>query len=83
MTNNYHQPSDEWSAQWPFTGMARDLGMLYSLGRDLAAVGVRYAEVTVTPVSHLALGIAPQALAAALTEGRRQVRAATPALREP
>jgi Zn-dependent M28 family amino/carboxypeptidase len=36
VTNNYHQPSDEWSAQWPFTGMARDLGMLYSLGRDLA-----------------------------------------------
>ncbi|HEY1151513.1 MAG TPA: M28 family metallopeptidase [Pseudoduganella sp.] len=35
-TNNYHQPSDEWSAQWPFTGMARDLEVLYSLGRDLA-----------------------------------------------
>jgi Zn-dependent M28 family amino/carboxypeptidase len=33
---NYHQPSDEWSAQWPFTGMARDLEVLYSLGRDLA-----------------------------------------------
>ncbi|WP_373924740.1 M28 family metallopeptidase [Duganella sp. CY15W] len=36
VTNNYHQPSDEWSANWPFTGMAHDLGMLYSLGRDLA-----------------------------------------------
>jgi Zn-dependent M28 family amino/carboxypeptidase len=35
-SNNYHQPSDEWSAQWPFTGMARDLEVLYSLGRDLA-----------------------------------------------
>jgi Zn-dependent M28 family amino/carboxypeptidase len=35
-TNNYHQPSDEWSAQWSFKGMAHDLGMLYSLGRDLA-----------------------------------------------
>jgi Zn-dependent M28 family amino/carboxypeptidase len=35
-TNNYHQPSDEWSAQWPFTGMARDLELLYALGRDLA-----------------------------------------------
>ena len=34
--NNYHQPSDEWDAKWPFTGMARDLGVLYSLGRDLA-----------------------------------------------
>jgi len=33
---NYHQPSDEWSAQWPFTGMAHDLGMLYAVGRDLA-----------------------------------------------
>jgi len=35
-TDNYHQPSDEWSAKWQFTGMAHDLGMLYSLGRDLA-----------------------------------------------
>ncbi|CAN7694738.1 M28 family metallopeptidase [Pseudoduganella sp. LjRoot289] len=35
-TNNYHQPSDEWSAQWPFTGMARDLELLYAVGRDLA-----------------------------------------------
>lgn len=49
--------------------------LVVGLGRDLAAVGVRYAEVTVTPVSHLAVGIAPQALADALTEGRRQVRA--------
>ncbi|WP_374046788.1 M28 family metallopeptidase [Massilia sp. YIM B02763] len=32
----YHQPADEWKADWPFTGMARDLDMLYSLGRDLA-----------------------------------------------
>ena len=35
-TNNYHQPSDEWSAKWSFTGMAHDLGMLYALGSDLA-----------------------------------------------
>ncbi|GJI98570.1 M28-family zinc peptidase [Duganella caerulea] len=35
-TNNYHQPSDEWNANWPFTGMAHDLGLLYGLGRDLA-----------------------------------------------
>ena len=34
--NNYHQPSDEWSAQWTFAGMARDLEMLYGLGADLA-----------------------------------------------
>jgi Zn-dependent M28 family amino/carboxypeptidase len=32
----YHQPADEWSASWPFTGMARDLGLLYAVGRDLA-----------------------------------------------
>jgi Zn-dependent M28 family amino/carboxypeptidase len=36
VANSYHQPADEWSASWPFTGMARDLDMLYSLGRDLA-----------------------------------------------
>jgi Zn-dependent M28 family amino/carboxypeptidase len=35
-SNNYHQPSDEWDAKWPFTGMARDLQVLYGLGRDLA-----------------------------------------------
>jgi len=36
VTNNYHQPSDEWHAEWTFEGMQRDLEMLYSLGRDLA-----------------------------------------------
>ena len=36
VTNNYHQPSDEWSDKWSFAGMSHDLGMLYSLGRDLA-----------------------------------------------
>jgi Zn-dependent M28 family amino/carboxypeptidase len=36
VANAYHQPADEWSASWPFTGMARDLGILYSVGRDLA-----------------------------------------------
>ena len=34
--DHYHQPSDEWQASWPFTGMARDLGILYTLGNDLA-----------------------------------------------
>ncbi|HWR95904.1 MAG TPA: M28 family metallopeptidase [Arenimonas sp.] len=33
---HYHQASDEWQASWPFTGMARDLQVLYTLGRDLA-----------------------------------------------
>ncbi|GGZ55281.1 M28-family zinc peptidase [Lysobacter xinjiangensis] len=32
----YHQPADQWEASWTFAGMAHDLGMLYTLGRDLA-----------------------------------------------
>ena len=32
----YHQPADEWQAGWTFTGMARDLQLLYSVGHDLA-----------------------------------------------
>jgi len=47
--------------------------LVVGLGRDLAAVNVRYAEVTVTPISHLTQGIPAQALANALSEGRRQV----------
>ena len=33
---NYHQPSDEWRAEWTFEGMARDLNILYAVGRELA-----------------------------------------------
>jgi Zn-dependent M28 family amino/carboxypeptidase len=33
---NYHQPSDEWHAEWTFEGMARDLNILYGVGRELA-----------------------------------------------
>jgi Zn-dependent M28 family amino/carboxypeptidase len=33
---HYHQPSDEWSPQWDFTGMAQDVELLHDLGRDLA-----------------------------------------------
>jgi Zn-dependent M28 family amino/carboxypeptidase len=36
VAKNYHQPSDEWRAEWTFEGMQRDLDILYSLGRDLA-----------------------------------------------
>jgi Zn-dependent M28 family amino/carboxypeptidase len=36
ITNNYHQPSDQWKAEWTFDGMARDLDILYAVGRDLA-----------------------------------------------
>ncbi|MGH8032637.1 MAG: M28 family metallopeptidase [Luteimonas sp.] len=34
--DRYHQPADQWQADWTFTGMARDLQLLYTLGRDLA-----------------------------------------------
>ena len=33
---HYHQPSDEWSPQWDFTGMAQDVQLMHNLGRDLA-----------------------------------------------
>jgi Zn-dependent M28 family amino/carboxypeptidase len=33
---HYHQPSDEWSTAWDFTGMAEDDQLLHNLGRDLA-----------------------------------------------
>jgi Zn-dependent M28 family amino/carboxypeptidase len=33
---HYHQPSDEWQASWKFTGMARDLQLLYTVGSQLA-----------------------------------------------
>ncbi|MGS1016012.1 M28 family metallopeptidase [Allosphingosinicella humi] len=35
--DKYHQPADEWSADWDLSGMTADLGMLYDLGRDLAS----------------------------------------------
>lgn len=34
--NRYHQRGDEWSSSWSFTGMARDLSILYHFGFDLA-----------------------------------------------
>jgi Zn-dependent M28 family amino/carboxypeptidase len=34
--NRYHQPGDEWSADWDLSGMAQDVSLLYDLGRDLA-----------------------------------------------
>ncbi|GAA3892053.1 M28 family metallopeptidase [Sphingomonas limnosediminicola] len=36
VTKHYHQPSDEWSPAWDFTGMAQDVQLLHNLGRDLA-----------------------------------------------
>jgi Zn-dependent M28 family amino/carboxypeptidase len=32
----YHQPGDQWQADWSFTGIAHDLRLLYTLGSDLA-----------------------------------------------
>ncbi|MCC4588977.1 M28 family metallopeptidase [Xanthomonas sp. NCPPB 1067] len=32
----YHQQGDEWKPDWSFAGAARDLGVLYALGRQLA-----------------------------------------------
>jgi len=32
----YHQPGDEWRADWSFTGMAHDLPLLYRVGETLA-----------------------------------------------
>ncbi|MFD1297112.1 M28 family metallopeptidase [Lysobacter gummosus] len=34
--DRYHQPADQWESTWTFTGMARDLQVLYTLGNDLA-----------------------------------------------
>jgi Zn-dependent M28 family amino/carboxypeptidase len=36
VANRYHQPADEWRADWTFAGMSHDLGVLYSVGSDLA-----------------------------------------------
>jgi Zn-dependent M28 family amino/carboxypeptidase len=36
ITRRYHQPGDEWQASWSFTGMARDLQVLYAVGSELA-----------------------------------------------
>jgi Zn-dependent M28 family amino/carboxypeptidase len=33
---HYHQPSDEWQANWDFSGMAEDVQLMHNLGRDLA-----------------------------------------------
>ena len=48
--------------------------LVTGLAANLATAGVRYAEVTVTPLSHLSVGIAPTELADALTTGRELAR---------
>ncbi|MEQ7123308.1 adenosine deaminase [Actinopolymorpha sp. B11F2] len=47
------------------------VALVVGLARDAARSNVRYAEVTVTPTSHLRAGIAPDELAEALTQGRQ------------
>lgn len=44
------------------------------LARELAAQNVRYAEVTVTPMTHVARGVPGDALLAGLAEGRARAR---------
>jgi Zn-dependent M28 family amino/carboxypeptidase len=34
--DRYHQPADEWQADWSFTGMVQDLQLLHRVGSDLA-----------------------------------------------
>ncbi|MFP5346715.1 MAG: adenosine deaminase [Actinomycetes bacterium] len=46
--------------------------LVVGLARDLAANTVRYAEVTVTPYSHLLVGIPATDITAALENGRRR-----------
>jgi len=36
VAKRYHQPADEWQANWTFGGMTVDLGVLYLLGAELA-----------------------------------------------
>ena len=36
VTKSYHQPSDEWSPTWDFTGMAQDAALLHAVGMRLA-----------------------------------------------
>jgi Zn-dependent M28 family amino/carboxypeptidase len=34
--NRYHQPADEWRADWDLSGQAMDIGLFYEIGADLA-----------------------------------------------
>jgi Zn-dependent M28 family amino/carboxypeptidase len=36
VVKRYHQPADEWQADWDLTGQAIDDGLIYKLGRTLA-----------------------------------------------
>ena len=45
--------------------------LVVGLAADLARNNVRYAELTVTPIAHLEMGVEPDELAEALVAGRR------------
>ncbi len=36
VAHRYHQPADEWRSDWDLRGEAIDVGLLYTLGRELA-----------------------------------------------
>ena len=36
VNNRYHQPSDEYSPKWDWSGINQDVRLLYDLGRSLA-----------------------------------------------
>ncbi|WP_421736613.1 M28 family metallopeptidase [Caulobacter sp.] len=36
VNNRYHQPADEWKADWDLSGQAMDIGLFYEVGADLA-----------------------------------------------
>ena len=36
VTHRYHQPSDEYSDSWDWSGITEDVGLFYRLGRTLA-----------------------------------------------
>lgn len=50
-------------------------GLIRDLGDRCAAQVIRYAEVTVTPLTHLRRGVSPDTLIEGLVEGRRAVLA--------
>ncbi|HHW4679327.1 MAG TPA: M28 family metallopeptidase [Xylella sp.] len=41
-TRRYHQQSDEWQSDWTFAGAARDVAVLYALGRVLTDDGRKW-----------------------------------------
>jgi Zn-dependent M28 family amino/carboxypeptidase len=36
VAHRYHQPADEWSADWDLSGEVKDITLVYNLGRELA-----------------------------------------------